>query len=439
MKLTQLKYRGQGGFGIVHEVKDEDDKMYARKTFQINQGPNFDPAQINHIKKRFRREVKIQQELDNKNVVPVVYSDLKIDPPFYLMPLADNSLEEDFKNKKLNHDKKIDALMDIMAGLEAMHKFSIWHRDLKPGNVLRFGIDPSTWYYAISDFGLASLEVSNITTLTSTNMAKTSDYYTAPEIHKSLKNASAASDIYSLGCIIHDMFSSNQRIPTAEIKESGAFGQIMRNCTRTDPTRRFKSVARVRESITNLDTKEAQTLPGKQIQELLKKVNITKEEWKKIIDFIEDCESDFAIVLSIISTEHLENLSQLDVLQFRRFSSLYAEWVRENDFAFTFCDTLATRLEKIHSLCRDEDIDIKSDCIMSLLYMGTKHNRWYVEQKFCYLISLADDRLIKKLEIEFATDEEHVCKAVRHLEKSININRKSFPKELFNKLKEICE
>lgn len=86
--------------------------------------------------------------------------------------------------------------MDILAGLETIHNLSIYHRDLKPSNILRFGEN-----YAISDFGLVSLDKSQISVLTQTGMRMGSDKYTAPEITNELKYASRASDIYSAGCI----------------------------------------------------------------------------------------------------------------------------------------------------------------------------------------------------------------------------------------------
>src|SRR5205814_2526594 len=89
--------------------------------------------------------------------------------------------------------------------------------------------------------------------LTTTGMAKGSDYYTAPEITSDLKKASPRSDIFSLGCILHDMVGEEDRIPCQEIREDGDYSAILLNCTRNDPKRRFKSVGSVLDALVSID------------------------------------------------------------------------------------------------------------------------------------------------------------------------------------------
>ncbi len=106
------------------------------------------------------------------------------------MPVAETTLlDEMLAEDKIEENEFFQCFYDIMAGLEEIHSLGIYHRDLKPGNVLKFA-----GYYSIGDFGLMSLKQTGISTLTTAGMRKSSDFYTAPEITVDLRRACAQSD-----------------------------------------------------------------------------------------------------------------------------------------------------------------------------------------------------------------------------------------------------
>ncbi len=139
---------GQGGFGNVDRVVADDGKEYACKSFSQNQP--LTPELLANVLKRFAKEVRIQGGISHPNIVPIVYSDLASNPPFYLMPLATSSLDKDLANDRRLNGTFMSALSDIVAGLDELHSMQIYHRDLKPHNVLRFG-DGQSSIYSISD------------------------------------------------------------------------------------------------------------------------------------------------------------------------------------------------------------------------------------------------------------------------------------------------
>jgi len=244
MNFKIISNIGKGGFGLVQLIEDDQGKRFALKSFDIH------PLMIgmeDNARKRFILEVKYQKLINHPNIVPVLSDLLSNNPPAYIMPLANTSLQNEINSDTLDNDTFLNAIYDIMAGLEAIHSLGIYHRDLKPGNVLKFDDG-----YKISDFGLMSITETGITTLTSTGMTKGSDMYTAPEITQDLKFASVQSDIYSLGCILHDFFGQDKRLPCNEIIESSPYGDIFLGATRKDPSRRFASVASFREALSSL-------------------------------------------------------------------------------------------------------------------------------------------------------------------------------------------
>jgi serine/threonine protein kinase len=443
MTYTFIERIGQGGFGIVDKVKDEHGRIFARKTFHLNQGPAFPKEFEGNAKSRFAREARYQAAIKHKNIVPIIDQALEANPPYFIMPLAAGSLEKDIAK---GFDMQIkDVLTDILAGLEEIHGMEIWHRDLKPGNVMRFKSekgDEREYYYAIGDFGLMSTDETKLTSLTSTDMAKGRDAYTAPEIIQSLKKASAQSDIFSVGCIIHDIVGTSARIPAFEIKENGLFGHIMTVCTRMEVKRRFKSVVDLREAILSLGdiTMKPKTERGEAIFELLKKDddNITEKDWDNIISFIDDeyNNPDSIATLRSINFKQIDNLLEKFPAAGSALGKLYAKWIREAGFDFNECDGLANRLERFITHC---GIDVQAECLMALLYMGTSHNRWYVERKFVDKVDgKLEEGLAKRLSLEFLVDGDKVCEAIRHLTKSIRFSKEDLHPMLLKKIVQIC-
>lgn len=446
MGLTFIENIGRGGFGVVDKVKDERGDVYARKTFQINQGPLFPPKLSENVKKRFIREAKLQSAISHKNIVPVVKKYLDEEPPYFLMPLALNSLEKDLKMRS-DFDGKfyMNVIMDIIAALEELHALKIYHRDLKPANVLRFpgSNGDKRDFYAIGDFGLMSMTQTNVSTLTQTGMKMGSDYYTAPEIVKDLRDASAQSDIYSLGCILHDFYGNEDRIPCNEIREKGEFGAILLNCTRKEPERRFKSVIALRDALFSIGDIHIspKTEKGAVIFNVLSEIEdeIPEEQWKLIIGFVEDeyDNPDAISVLRKLSIPHLDSLIEKYPKQGAKLGMLYARWIREQSFDFEECDGLSIRLQKFIDGC---DIDVQCEALMAMLFLGTGHNRYYVERKFVQNVGKhLDDNLAKRLAIEIRVDERSSCKAIRHLQGSIGYNLSNLHPILYNVFIDVCE
>ncbi|TDO77602.1 serine/threonine protein kinase [Flavobacterium chryseum] len=439
MEFKFIINKGNGGFGIVDKVSDTNGVEYAKKTFSINQGPSFPKELEENVKKRFIREAKIQNEINHYNIVPITHTFLEEEPPYFVMKLAEASLYEDMMKDLTLGGKFMDCILDILAGLEELHSMEIYHRDLKPANILRFknGRD----YYAIGDFGLMSINQTRLSSLTQTGMRMGSDYYTAPEIVKDLKNSSAQSDIYSIGCIIHDFIGNEERIPCGEIDEDNEYSGILRNCTRKDPSRRFKSVKDLREALLSLGEIDlsSKTTENEELFAYLEKEpeDISEDYWNKIISFIEDKfdHEDSSLLMQKITIFQLNFLLDNYINHGNRLGILYARWIRNTAFNFEYCDALSIKLSKFIDVCK---LNVKSECLMAMLYLGTGHNRWYVERMFVsYVTHKMEINLAKRLAIEFITDSSKAKQAIIHLTHSISLSINTLHPQLITAYKKI--
>lgn len=432
---------GSGGFGNVEEVIDSTGERFARKTFSINQPL---PIELHeNILKRFQKEIRIQSLIKDRNIVRILSADLDATPPCYIMPLAAGRLSDDIARDKTLSGRFISALADIVAGLEAIHAMQIYHRDLKPQNVLRF-IDPAAGadYYAISDFGLISLQESQLSVLTSTGMSRGADGYTAPEVTQDLRLASVQSDIYSLGCILHDFVGTGPRVPCAEIQDSGPYAGILRGCTRRDPNNRFRTARSVLDAVLSVGaeiqpaaTPQAHVL----VQGLLANQQLSVAEWRSYLEIVEmaDNTRDVHSLFMALSEKAIAQLCALSTSDAVLIGTQFAEWVAKSTFNFDYCDGLANRIETFYDHL--EDFGLRSSCLVALLKMGTSHNRWYVERKFARLAgSGMNENLAARLAIELHIIGAGVCPTISHLERSINISRDALHPRVLGAIREIC-
>jgi len=439
MKLTPIRTLGGGGFGLVDLVRAEDGQTYARKTFNVAQTMPSDL--VLNVKKRFAREAKTQSGIRHKNIVPVLHSELSADPPFYLMPAAICSLQDDLDKDKTLGGGWLRAIADIVAGLDELHQMEIYHRDLKPQNVLKYQNTDGSFYYAVSDFGLIAMNESRLSVLTFTGMAKGTDYYTAPEITSDLRKASAQSDIYSLGCIIHEMVGQGPRVPCHEIKEAGDYGAILRTCTRAEVNRRFRSVRSVLDALVSVTTDVPTIVTQKGAEfgnQLASGDPLDEASWRALIDFVEDNadDDDISAVLNQLRLDQIMDLCQRFTTMADELGQRFSNWVRSRSFQFERCDSLANILELF---VQHGNLETKAEALMALLDLGTSHNRWYVERKFTELSDKAmDSALARRLSVEFRAAGREVCRMIEHLELSIRFDRSSFHPSLVQTLNEIC-
>ncbi len=194
---------GSGGMGTVWRAEDLHQLHdVALKIIPVGEG---DPVR----EAAFRREAHVAARLSHPHVVAVHdhgAADLDGRRIFFLaMDLVDGRPLNTLTGTPLSLPDALTWAIQISQALEAAHQSGIVHRDLKPSNIL---IDRSDTAY-LCDFGIARLAEATHHTLTVTGVAIGTPAYMSPEQARGDTTLGAPSDLYSLGCLLHELLAGS--------------------------------------------------------------------------------------------------------------------------------------------------------------------------------------------------------------------------------------
>jgi serine/threonine protein kinase len=181
---------------------------------------------------RFEREARAISSLNH----PYICTLHDVGPNYLVMELVEGeTIAVRLKSGPLPVKTALRYASQIMAALVEAHGKGIVHRDLKPANIMiaKSGVK-------VLDFGLAKSGQDE--TVTASHVVMGTPAYMAPEQREG-KPADARSDIYSFGCVLHEMVtgvrpaSQRKRIPSRRLEK------IVSRCLEEDPARRWQSAA----------------------------------------------------------------------------------------------------------------------------------------------------------------------------------------------------
>ncbi len=215
---------------------------------------------------RFEREARAVASLSHPNILAIHDYDTQGAVTYAVMELLHGeTLRSRLANGPLSWREAVDAAAAVADGLAAAHARGVLHRDLKPENLFRV----EDGRVKILDFGLARViptadsqaetgPAAMVNTAAGAVMG-TAGYMSPEQIRG--QAVGAASDLFSLGCVLHEMLTGRRTFngeTPAEIMTSilhddppdlttsskalpSGLDRIVRQCLEKDPARRFHS------------------------------------------------------------------------------------------------------------------------------------------------------------------------------------------------------
>ncbi|VWU49263.1 MO15-related protein kinase [Hepatocystis sp. ex Piliocolobus tephrosceles] len=218
--IFKPNFLGEGSYGKVYKAYDTVlKKEVAIKKMRINKISNcIDECGINFV---LLREIKIMKEIKHKNVMTALDLYCEKDYINLVMEIMDYDLAKIINQKILLSDsQKKCILLQILNGLNVLHKYYFMHRDLSPANIFinkkgeikiaDFGLSSKYGFDMYSDKNLKdkySKKSSNLTNKVVTL------WYRAPELLMGSTKYNASIDMWSFGCIFAELILQRALFP----------------------------------------------------------------------------------------------------------------------------------------------------------------------------------------------------------------------------------
>lgn len=154
------------------------------------------------LTERFFREARAAAKLEHPNIILIYEASVFEGQPFIAMQFIDGPTVADLISAKgkIEIEEAVSIICKVLETLQAAHNKGIFHRDIKPTNVML----KDGKYVRVIDFGIAKAQTDS--NLTAAGTAFGTPAYMAPEQFSSSADANAALyDVYAVGVTFYYM------------------------------------------------------------------------------------------------------------------------------------------------------------------------------------------------------------------------------------------
>ena len=183
---------------------------------------------------RFLREIEVAARLNHPNILSLYDSGEADGLLYFVMPRVEGeSLRERLdRARHLTFDDAFRITMEIGNALEYAHGLGLVHRDIKPENILF-----QAGHALVCDFGIAQVTEGAGEHLTRTGITVGTFTYMSPEQLIGDAVVDGRTDVYALGCLLHEMLSGEVPFsaPTAQASMARKLTGSVQRITETRP------------------------------------------------------------------------------------------------------------------------------------------------------------------------------------------------------------
>jgi serine/threonine protein kinase len=225
-----MKPISSGSFGTIYEVMVEYEENGV--TTSTTKCVLKELTRIDSLsRERFEREIKVLPELNHPNIVNILYWNIGGDPPkflpYYIMEYLKGGSLRKYMDDKFNLDRNFafeptwainKIVLPICNALAQAHSYTVYHRDLKPDNIIF--TDDTKSSIKVADWGLVKgdaidKESLELTTVTSAGQIGGTPGYCSPEQWFAVNRGEidGRTDIYSLGILFYEILTRKRPSP----------------------------------------------------------------------------------------------------------------------------------------------------------------------------------------------------------------------------------
>jgi tRNA A-37 threonylcarbamoyl transferase component Bud32 len=197
----------RGGMGVVYLAQDQ--QLHSRPV--VVKVLLDEAYQSDYVVQKFRQEVEALSRIDHPGIVGIIDSgELPNGRPFIVMQYVEGvTLRSVMSSEGMNLERVGGIVKQVGRALAAAHARGIFHRDLKPDNIMLQDLGHGEEQVKIIDFGVAKVKDSVVAPSTSLNLSPGTVAYMAPE-QLSGRPITAATDIFALGAIAYEMITGRK-------------------------------------------------------------------------------------------------------------------------------------------------------------------------------------------------------------------------------------
>jgi serine/threonine-protein kinase len=197
-RYTVERELGRGGMATVYLAEE---KKHGRKVAIKVLRPEITASLGTE---RFLREIGIAARLSHPHIVPLIDSGEAGGFLYYVQPhVPGGSLRDRLEEtRQLPLKDALRIAQEIGAGLDFAHRKGFVHRDVKPENILF-----ADGHAVLADFGVARACSDADAQVTEVGLAVGTPEYMSPEQASGEAELGPASDVYSLACVVYEMFA----------------------------------------------------------------------------------------------------------------------------------------------------------------------------------------------------------------------------------------